>query len=77
MFGFILQLAAGLFIIWGLFHEERLVRLERKIGAALRRRFGQDKKRRPAAPVRRPVRTVHPMQKTAVRVRTARTSRCA
>ena len=57
MFGFILQLAAGLFIIWGLFHEERLVRLERKIGAALRRRFGQDKKRRPAAPVRRPVRT--------------------
>ena len=77
MFGFILQLAAGLFIIWGLFHEDRLVRLERKIGAALRRRFAQDKERRPTVPVRQPVHTVHPMQKTAVRVRPARSSRCA
>lgn len=75
IFATILQVAVGAFIIWGLFHEDKLVRLEDRIAAAFRRRVkGHSRRKAPArSPVQAPVQT----QKAVVRVRPVRGSRCA
>lgn len=41
VFATIMQICVGAFIIWGLFHENKLIRLEDRIAAAVRRRFGR------------------------------------
>ncbi|MCI8360616.1 MAG: hypothetical protein HFE86_04685 [Clostridiales bacterium] len=72
-FAIVLQLAAGAFIVWGLFHEDKLIRLEDRIAAAFRRM----KQRRRETPVRPMVRAKAQLPKEAVQVRPARGSRCA
>lgn len=75
IFATILQAAVGAFIIWGLFHEDKLVRLEDRIAAAVRRWAKRRSRRR--APARPPVRAAVPAPKAVVRVRAVRSSRCA
>ena len=78
-FAIFLQVAVGVFIIWGLFHEDKLVRCEDRIAAAFRRRFAHKAVRRPAAQ-RRPAAGRSPARQNvrpAVRVRPVRSSRCA
>lgn len=70
-FATLIQVCVGVFIIWGLFHENKLIRLEDRIAAALRRRFRRRKPMRAAAAT---VQTAGPQ---TVRLRPAGTSRPA
>ena len=84
VFATLLQVCVGAFIIWGLFHENKLIRLEDRIATALRRRFVRRKAGRPAAARSRAVqaRTVRlraagETRPAPVRVCPTRSSHCA
>ena len=72
-FATVLQIAVGAFIVWGLFHEDKLIRLEDRIAAAFRRM----KQRRRETPAHPPVRAKVQAQRDAIQVRPVRGSRCA